>query len=112
MHWNNANTHLIHVSASLFHGIKNLHQLHVSSVQLRTISKDFLLMNLSTFSSKNIHFCCLKSNTVIGVCENFGKRLKKDLCPFHYPKGTQVILVFLVLLLLVNILAMQRSYRF
>ena len=46
------------------------------------------------------------------MCENFGESLRKSLRPFHYPKETQVLLLLLVLLFMVNILAMQHSYRF
>ena len=105
------NTHLLHMSTTIFQGIHSLQVLHISSKSLETVSKDFLMMNLSKFSTTNLNLCCLKRNVIIEQCQNFSAAQQQELCPFHYPERTELALLYLVLVAFMNMVGMQNSYQ-
>ena len=105
------NTQLLHMSTTIFQVIDSLQVLHISSQRLQTVSKDFLMMNLSKIITTNLNLCCLKREVIIEQCKNFSAVQQKELCPFHYPKRTEVVLLGLILVAVMNVVGMQNSYQ-
>ena len=103
------NTKLVQIKATIFHGIKNLQELHISSNKLESVSKGFLLMKLSKFSTSNLKLCCLKAKTVIQQCLQLSEVQLTQLCPFKYPQKTWIVLLFLLVVIFLNVLALQHT---